>query len=70
MFLNLSAFYRSLTCKYYTVSTLVSKICTMEHFCTLFIFRGLFFNFSDTLFVKIPIEKQTFYKIAGDIFNI
>ena len=34
----------------------------MEHFCTLFIFRGLFFNFSGTLFVKIPIEKPTFYK--------
>ena len=38
----------------------------MEHFCTLFIFRGLFFNFLDTLFMQIPIEKRIFYKIAGD----
>ena len=44
MFLNFSAFYQCLTCEYYTVSTIVSKICTMEHFCTLFIFRGLFFQ--------------------------
>ena len=68
MFLNFWVFYLSLTCKYYTLSTLVSKICTMEHFWLFSV--DYFFNISDTLFMQILIEKPTFYKIAGDIFNI
>ena len=57
MFLNFSA-YLSSTCKYYTVSTLVFKICTMEHFCTLFIFRGLFFQLFGN-FVYVNSYRKT-----------
>ena len=62
-------FYLSLTCKYYTVLTLVSKIGTMEHFCTLFIFRGLFFSTFRTLCSCKFLSKNRHFTKSPEIYS-